>query len=94
LWGWRRRLRRELLDDAEPFTSLEHAQAALERGRTSTTTTAPHQGLDGQATVSPAQRFTPTGQDERDLLPLWLPPTLASTTTDVTHEEPGRLCAT
>jgi transposase InsO family protein len=71
-------LRRELLDDAEPFTSLELAQQAVDAWVREYNHERPHQGLDGQVPVSPAQRFTPTGQAERDLLPLWLPPTLAS----------------
>jgi transposase InsO family protein len=70
-------LRRELLDDAEPFTSLELAQQALDAWVREYNDDRPHQGLDGQVPVSPAHRFTPTAQAERDLLPLWLPPTLA-----------------
>jgi transposase InsO family protein len=70
-------LRRELLDDAEPFTSLDQAQAAVDAWVREYNHDRPHQGLDGQVPVSPAQRFAPTGQAERDLLPLWLPPTLA-----------------
>ena len=70
-------LRRELLDDAEPFTSLELAQQAVDGWVREYNHDRPHQGLDGQVPVSPAQRFSPTGQGERDLLPLWLPPTLA-----------------
>jgi transposase InsO family protein len=72
-------LRRELLDDAEPFTSLELAQQAVDVWVREYNHERPHQGLDGQMPVSPAQRFTPTGQAERDLLPLWLPPALTPT---------------
>ena len=75
-------LRRELLDDAEPFTSLELAQQAVDAWAREYNHDRPHQGLDGQVPVSPAQRFTPTGQAERDLLPVWLPPTLAPTSTN------------
>jgi transposase InsO family protein len=87
-------LRRELLDDAEPFTSLEQAQQAVDAWVHEYNHDRPHQGLDDQVPVSPAQRFSPTGQPERDLLPLWLPPPLASNATNTTDEasaEPGLL---
>jgi transposase InsO family protein len=82
-------LRRELLDDVEPFTSLEQAQQAVDAWVHEYNHDRPHQGLDGQVPVSPAQRFAATGQDERDLLPLWLPPTLASNGTTVNTTSVG-----
>jgi hypothetical protein len=88
-------LRRELLDDAEPFTSLDQAQATVDAWVREYNHDRPHQGLDEKVPVSPAQRFAPTTQAERDLLPLWLPPTLAAsnatpatTTTDEATAEP------
>jgi transposase InsO family protein len=70
-------LRRELLDDAEAFTSLTQAQQAVDAWVHEYNHQRPHQALDEQIPVSPAQRFTATDQTERDLLPLWLPPSLA-----------------
>jgi hypothetical protein len=48
----------------------------------------PHQGPDEALPVTPAQRFAPTGQPERDLLPLWLPPTLTPTPAAAVASEP------
>jgi len=38
----------------------------------------PHQGLDEHLPVTPAQRFAPVPAEERDLVELWVPPTLSS----------------
>ena len=70
-------LRRELLDDHDPFESLGAAQAAVDEFVRGYNADRPHQALDDQRPVSPADRFTPTCDQERELLPLWLPPTLA-----------------
>ncbi len=71
-------LRRELLDDHDPFESLAAAQAAVDEFVREYNADRPHQALDDQRPVSPADRFTPTGDAERELLPLWLPPTLVA----------------
>jgi transposase InsO family protein len=87
-------LRRELLDDHNPFESLAAAQAAIDEFVRTYNTERPHQALDGQRPVSPADRFTPTDPTEQELLPLWLPPTIAPapvpvpTTFDPDHSEP------
>jgi transposase InsO family protein len=70
-------LRRELLDDHHSFGSLEAAQAALDAWVTQYNTDRPHQSLDGQVPVTPADRFTPVPPAQRELVELWLPPTLA-----------------
>lgn len=74
-------LRRELLDDHEPFESPEAAQAAIDVFVDQYNSDRPHQALDPGLPVSPADRFAPTPEQERDLLPLWLPPTLTTTPT-------------
>jgi transposase InsO family protein len=71
-------LRRELLDDARPFPSLLEAQAALDDWVRDHNADRPHQALESQRPVAPAERFQPTGQQERELLGLWLPGSLAS----------------
>ena len=70
-------LRRELLDDHDPFESLAAAQAAIDEFVRTFNTDRPHQALDAERPVSPAERFTPTAGPERELLPVWLPPTIA-----------------
>src|SRR5690349_15748028 len=68
-------LRRELLDDAVPFTDLAAAQAALDGWVSEYNTTRPHQSL---SMASPAERFsTARADNERDLLPLRLPAILS-----------------
>ena len=73
-------LRRELLDDHEPFASLLAAQAAIESWVADYNCARPHQALDMGC---PADRFGPSQTtDERArqaLLPLRLPPALTST---------------
>jgi transposase InsO family protein len=66
-------LRRELLDDADPFTDLAAAQAAVDAWVSEYNTTRPHQALD---MASPADRFAPASRADRELLPLRLPATL------------------
>src|SRR5215831_8237647 len=64
-------LRRELLDDAVPFTDLATAQAAIDAWRQEYNTTRPHQAL---SMASPAERFTSAKDSEAErLLPLRLP---------------------
>src|SRR5215203_3183002 len=69
-------LRRELLDDCGPFTSLAAAQAAVDEFVQAYNADRPHQALDPNLPVAPAQRFAPIPDEQRDLLTLWLPPTL------------------
>jgi transposase InsO family protein len=74
-------LRRELLDDHDPFTSIEDAQAAVDRFVEHYNADRPHQALDEAAPVTPDDRFEPVSAEQRELLELWLPPTVAPTTT-------------
>ena len=71
-------LRRELLDDARPFTSLLQAQAAVDDWVREYNAVRPHQSLELRQPVTPAERFQPVPDEPRELLPLWLPGTLAS----------------
>jgi transposase InsO family protein len=71
-------LRRELLDDARPFTSLLDAQAALDDWVREYNAQRPHQALDRAAPGPPAQRFQPADEEQRQLLGLWLPGSLSS----------------
>jgi transposase InsO family protein len=71
-------LRRELLDDARPFVSLLEAQAALDDWVRDYNADRPHQSLELREPVTPAQRFEPVPPAARELLPLWLPGSLAS----------------
>jgi transposase InsO family protein len=70
-------LRRELLDDARAFTSLLEAQAALDDWVREYNSERPHQALEPRAPVTPAERFQPAPDEQRELLPLWLPGGLA-----------------
>jgi transposase InsO family protein len=67
-------LRRELLDDCGVFESIEAAQAALDAWVQEYNSKRPHQALDMQ---SPADRFTPVPEQERDMLGLRVPGMLA-----------------
>ncbi|HEX6235769.1 MAG TPA: IS481 family transposase [Acidimicrobiales bacterium] len=68
-------LRRDLLDDHGPFASVEDVQAALDGWVAQDyNTRRPHQSL-GMA--SPADRFAPVPEAEREALPLRLPAALA-----------------
>nr|WP_270891261.1 integrase core domain-containing protein [Streptomyces sp. DHE17-7] len=67
-------LRRELLDDCGVFESVEDAQAALDRWVEEYNSIRPHQALDMQ---SPADRFTPVPDGERDMLGVRVPGMLA-----------------
>jgi hypothetical protein len=74
-------LRRELLDDCGPFTSLEAAQAAMDEFVQAYNTDRPHQGLDSEQPVTPADRFAAIPAAQQELLPVWLPPTLTAAPT-------------
>jgi hypothetical protein len=63
-------LRRELLDDCRAFESIGAAQAALDAWVEEYNSVRPHQALDMQ---SPAERFTPVPEQERDVLGLRVP---------------------
>nr|WP_245651395.1 IS481 family transposase [Streptosporangium amethystogenes] len=67
-------LRRELLEEAGPFEDLVAVQAALDAWVAHYNTVRPHQSLD---MAVPADRFTPVGAAERELLPLRLPAVLS-----------------
>jgi transposase InsO family protein len=71
-------LRRELLDDARPFTSVLEAQAALDDWVRDYNADRPHQSLAIKTPIAPAERFQPSTPEERELLPLWLPASLAT----------------
>jgi transposase InsO family protein len=71
-------MRRELLDDTAPFTSLLQAQAALDDWVRDYNADRPHQSLDGKGPVTPAERFQPASAEQRELLGLWLPGALTS----------------
>lgn len=71
-------LRRELLDQARPFTSLLEAQAALDDWVREYNATRPHQALETRTPVTPADRFQAANDAQRELLPLWLPGALAA----------------
>ncbi|WP_260617550.1 MULTISPECIES: IS481 family transposase [unclassified Microbispora] len=68
-------MRRELLDDAGPFEDLGAVQAALGAWVAGYNTVRPHQSL-GMA--CPSERFIPVPEAERELLPLRVPPILAT----------------
>ena len=71
-------LQGELLDDARPFTSLLEAQAALDDWAREYNADRPHQALDTKRPVTPTERFQPAGEQQRELLGLWLPGSLAA----------------
>jgi transposase InsO family protein len=67
-------LRRDLLADHDPFIDLEDVQAALDRWVADDyNTRRPHRSLD---MAPPAERFVPVPHEEREALPLQLPPAL------------------
>jgi transposase InsO family protein len=67
-------LRRELLDDCGAFESIEAAQRALDAWVEEYNSSRPHQALDMQ---SPADRFAPVPQEERETLGLKVPGVLS-----------------
>src|SRR5690606_17233625 len=67
-------LRRGLLDDCGAFESGGAAQAALDAWVAEYNAVRPHQALDMQ---SPADRFAPVAEQERDVLGLRVPGVLA-----------------
>jgi len=71
-------LRRELLDDARPFVSVLAAQAAVDDCVREYNADRPHQSLEISEPVTPAERFQATPDEQRELLPLWLPASLSA----------------
>ncbi|MER7870421.1 IS481 family transposase [Streptomyces pseudogriseolus] len=63
-------LRRELLDQRDPFVDLAAAQAAVDTWLEDYNRTRPHQALD---MAVPASRFVPRPRSEQDALPVVLP---------------------
>jgi transposase InsO family protein len=83
-------MRRELLDDARPFVSVLAAQAALDDWVRDYNAQRPHQSLELRAPVTPAERFQSVSENERELLPLWLPSALASVPSPAANESVER----
>ncbi|MGY4903214.1 IS481 family transposase [Streptomyces sp. 900116325] len=65
-----RTLRRELLDDHEPFVDLATAQTVVDAWLEDYNQMRPHQALD---MAVPARRFVPRPRSEQDALPVVLP---------------------
>jgi hypothetical protein len=70
--------RPDFLDQAGPFTSVTAAQNAVDAWVGDYNTNRPHQALDENEPVTPADRFAPTPQADRDLIEVWTPPSLES----------------
>jgi hypothetical protein len=71
--------RPDFLDLAGPFTSVPEAQTAVDAWVGEYNTDRPHQALDEKVPVTPAERFAPVPQQQRDLVRLWLPAALDTT---------------
>jgi Integrase core domain len=76
-------LRRELLDGHQPFESVEAAQAGVDEFVEQYNADRPHQGLDPDRPVTPAEWFSAIPEERRKLLPVWVPPTLTAAATPV-----------
>jgi transposase InsO family protein len=83
-------LRRELLDQARPFTSVLDAQAALDDWVREYNAERPHQSLELREPVTPAERFQAAPDEQRELLPLWLPGSLAAIPAPASTPTAGR----
>ena len=68
--------RPEFLDLAEPFTSVQQAQTAVDAWVADYNAERPHQALDDKLPVTPQEKFEPVPEDLRGLVDLWLPPAL------------------
>lgn len=68
--------RPDFLNDAGPFETVDAAQAAVDRWVEQYNTDRPHQGLDPKTPVMPADRFAAVPDEQRQLLPTWLPAAL------------------
>ncbi|WP_238402776.1 IS481 family transposase [Cellulomonas sp. H30R-01] len=74
-----------------PFTSLAEAQDAVDAWVAHYNTERPHQGLDPNAPVMPADRFTTTKAEVA--LPLWVPPSLELAPTAAADASPEAAAA-
>ena len=70
-------LRPDFFDVTGPFPSIETAQSAVDAWVADYNDERPHQALDPQWPVTPAERFAAIPAEQRELLPLWLPSTIA-----------------
>jgi Integrase core domain len=80
-----------VLDEARPFVSLLAAQAALDDWVRDYNATRPHQSLELRAPVTPAERFQAAPEEQRELLPLWLPAQLAAVPARAANDSIERL---
>ena len=62
---------------------MEAAQAAVDGFVEQYNADRPHQGLDPDRPVTPAERFSAIPEERRKLLPVWVPPTLTAAATPV-----------
>jgi transposase InsO family protein len=69
-------LRPDFLDQVNPFTSVATAQTAVDAWVADYNVERPHQALNDKLPVTPADRFAPVPEEQRQLVELWLPPTL------------------
>ena len=67
---WHQTLQRECLEEHDPPADLAAAQAMVDAFRDEYNHRRPHQSLD---MATPATRFRPIPEDQRVVLPLWLP---------------------
>jgi transposase InsO family protein len=65
--------RRDFLNLAGPFTSVQQAQAAVDSYVAEYNSDRPHQALDEKVPVTPADRFAPVPASQQNLIRLWLP---------------------
>lgn len=85
--------RPDFCDEADPFTSIEAAQAAVDAWVASYNLDRPHQALDEKVPVVPADRFAPAAHTSGGVegVELWLPPSLE--VLDATAPEPASTSA-
>ncbi|WP_337796280.1 IS481 family transposase [Actinopolymorpha rutila] len=83
--------RPDFLDDADPFTCIDDAQAAVDAWVASYNLDRPHQGLNEKAPVVPADRFgpAPAGVGGVGGVELWLPPSLELLELTAQASDPG-----
>jgi len=84
-------LRPDFLDQVQPFESVADAQTAVDVWVADYNANRPHQGLDATVPVTPADRFAPIPDEQRQLLDLWLPPTVEASPTAPAAASPGEL---
>ncbi|MGZ4489981.1 MAG: IS481 family transposase [Nocardioidaceae bacterium] len=83
--------RPEFLAVAEPFASLQDAQTAVDVWVVDYNAERPHQGLDDKLPVTPGERFSPVPAQQRELVELWLPPSLSTVPEPAPAPEPARV---